>query len=84
MLAHETSCSQVEDERLLNPWIERPVEVLEVLDSRDMGLFKTPGKEPISASVEFILDEQFQEVGEGELMMDGFLVAGIEGGSHAG
>jgi hypothetical protein len=49
-----------------------------------MGLLKPAGKEPISAPGQFVLYKELKEVGKGELMVDGFLVSDIQGGSHSG
>ena len=84
MLANEASGSQVKDERLVDAWVEGPVEALKVLNARDMGLLEAPGKEPVSASGQLVLDKQFQKVRKGKLMVDGLLVPGVQGGSHTG
>jgi hypothetical protein len=76
MLAHEASGGQVEDEGLVDGRIERPVEVLEVLNDWDVRLPKSAGEKPISTPGQFILDQQFQEVRQGKLVMDGFPVTG--------
>jgi len=49
-----------------------------------MRLFQPAGKEPVSSPGQLILHQQLQEIGEGQLMVDGFLVAGVQRGCHAG
>ena len=57
----EARAGQFDDLRLRHLRIEGPVEIGERFHVGDAGLFQPPGKEPIGAPRELVLDEQLEK-----------------------
>jgi hypothetical protein len=79
-LANELAGSQVIHLLALDGWIEGPVEIFQgfvIPEARGLGALID---EPLLAHVEFILEDQFQELFMGQLMGSGFLQAQFQAG----
>jgi hypothetical protein len=57
-------------------WVERPVERLQGLELGHASLFEAAGQQSVAAAVELVLDEQIQEIDVGQVVVNGFLIAG--------
>ncbi len=64
--------------------MEGPVEAVEGLDLGQLSLLQATLEEELTAALKLVLDEQFQELDEGEVVGDGLLVAHGERLDEAG
>jgi len=69
----EAAGGQVEDLLPLDRRIELPVEVFERAHLAEAGGFHTPLNQPVLPDRQFILQDQFQELGVGEVVAGGLL-----------
>ena len=83
VLPNEAGGGQVQDEALRHLGVKGPVIILQPLYLHDAGLLEAPGKEAVAAGGQFVLHQQLQEFGIGQLVVDGLLVTGCQGGDHA-
>ena len=82
--AHELRRGQLEDLGTVDLRVELPVEVLQRLQVRELRQFLAPLKAAVVPDVEFVLEEQFQELSMGDAV-DGRLVeAQFEAGGQSG
>ena len=66
--ADEPTGGQVVDLLLVDRWIEREVKVLERLELAKGSRLDPPADEPIRTHDQFVLQDQFQELGMGQLV----------------
>jgi hypothetical protein len=59
--------------------VERPVELVERFSSRKLSRLHAPVDLSLLAHQQFVLEDQFQELGVAELVAGGFLQANVEG-----
>jgi hypothetical protein len=64
--------------------IEAPVEIREIQDLTDPGLFEPAGEEPVGPPGELVLHEQFQKLAMSQLGAEGLLHPSGQGFGHAG
>ena len=83
-LTNELAGRQVIDLFARDGGIEVPVKVLQGPEVAEVGGLGPPSQEPFFAGVEFVLDDQFQELGVAESVGGGFLQTQAQGASQAG
>src|SRR5437870_11192219 len=83
-LGDEAQGGQIQDELLGQLGVERPIEVLECPQLRQLGLLEAALEEKIAAARQLVLDEQLQELDVGEVVVDGLLVANRQRRHEAG
>ena len=76
--ADEAAGGQVEDLLLLDRRVERPVEVVEGLQFAEAGGLDSPLQLAVGADGQFVLEDQFQELGVVEAVAGRFLQADVE------
>jgi hypothetical protein len=74
---------QVQDHPLGDLGIEAPVKLLQGLHLRQPRLLEAASQKAVSALGQLVLHQQFQELGIGQLVMDGLLVACRQSQGHA-
>ena len=82
VLRNKAHGAQIQNQRLRDLRVERPVEALERFELRHSGRLQAAGKEPIAASGELIGNQQLEELGVGQVVADGLLVAGQQRLGH--
>ena len=82
MLGNEAHGAQIQNERLGDLRVERPIEALQRLELGHSGRLQPACKEPIAAPSELVGDQQLEELGIGQVMADGLLVAGQQRLGH--
>jgi hypothetical protein len=77
-LADEAAGGQIEDLRALDRGIEREVEFVQRLQLSELSRFDAAVDLPLLADQQFILNDQFQELGMAELVPSRFLESHVQ------
>jgi len=73
VLADELAGAQVKNLASLNGGVEAPIKILQRFEVAKAGGLLAPFQKPLLAHVQFVLQEQFQELNVRQLMGAGFL-----------
>jgi hypothetical protein len=84
VLGDEAQGGEVQDQLLRDLGVEAPVELIERLGRRHLGLLHAALEEQVASACELVLDQQLQELRVGEVIVDGLLVAHRQGLNDAG
>src|SRR5512135_131648 len=84
MLADKLAGGQVEDLAAFDGRVEAPVKIFQWLQVAEGGGLFAPLQQALSPDVEFVLQEQFQELSVRQLVGGGFLHPQVQAGSQTG
>jgi hypothetical protein len=82
-LAHEGTGSKLVELGALEGWIEGPVEVFQRAGIAESGVLAALFDEALIPGVEFVLDEQFEELEVGECMGGSLLETELKAGEES-
>ena len=83
-LADEVAGGQIINVFAVDGRIETPVEVFQCFQATEIGGLGAAFHQPLLADIDFVLADQFQELGMAQPVGDGFLQAHVQGLQQAG